>query len=254
MTRRAGAVLLAAISIAFGPVGCGESSVSPTDFATEGPYITVVPTSVAVVPGRGGPLGASDEPAMRVPLAAVTNDPITITVVQVPSISVTVLLGETATITGLPPGSYTLVFTQNGTKIGEQQVIGVQPGEQIHITVVFEGGSFVMVIVIIGNPPTPPPPPPCTFDGRAVGDSLQIEGEVLSGNGNAFRLDRNGNHQNDLFDVDASAAAYRCVGQAKGNCKAALEAGAQVHVQGTFAGCTADSILITASEVKVQKP
>jgi hypothetical protein len=67
-------------------------------------------------------------------------------------------------------------------------------------------------------------------------------------------MDRNGNHARDLFDVDASGASYRCVGQAGTNCKANLQGGAQVHVRGTLLGCTADAVVITASEVKVQKP
>jgi len=86
-----------------------------------------------------------------------------------------------------------------------------------------------------------------------VGEDVQIEGNVASGNASAFQLDRMGNHPG-VVNVDASSATYRCVGQAKGNCQANLKPGAQVHVRGTVASCSGNSLVITASEVKVQKP
>jgi hypothetical protein len=253
MMSRARQVLAAAVGVAFLGigVGCGKSPVSPTDmsgFETEGPSIAVLPLgSVA------GPTAAGEG---RVRLSSVTNDPVTITVQQVPSVSATVNLGETAVISGLPPGAYTLVFTQNGSVIGTQNVVGVQPGEQVQITVVFEGGSFVMVVVIIGTLPTPAPAPqPCTIEGHSVGSSLEIEGEVVSGDRDAFRLNRRGDQgARDLYDVDASRASLNCVGQAKGSCPAGLQAGAQVHVKGTLLGCFPSSVAFTADEVKVQKP
>jgi hypothetical protein len=172
----------------------------------------------------------------------------------VPSIQTTVNLGETAVINGLPPGSYTLVFTQNGTTIGTQSVVGVQPGEQIQITVIFDGGAFVMVVVVIGNT-TPPAPTPCTVDGRPVGATLIVEGVVLSGDGNAFRGDRNGTNAQDLFDVEAASASYVCVGLTRrGGCKANLTAGTQVHVTGALLGCRGSVVVLNASEVMVQKP
>jgi hypothetical protein len=248
--RRVLAAAVGVVVLGIG-VGCGKSPVSPTDmssFESVGPSIAVLPSG-----GVAGPAAAEEG---RVRLSSVTNDPVTVTVQQFPSVSTTVNLGETAVISGLPPGAYTLVFTQNSSVIGTQNVVGVQPGEQVQITVVFENGSFVMVVVIIGTSPTPPPTPgPCTIDGQPVGSSLNIEGDVVSGGGNAFRLDRKGKHgARDLYDVDASAASYKCVGQAKGNCKAGLEAGAQVHVTGKLLGCFADSVAFAADEVKVQKP
>jgi len=237
--------MLAAISMGFGGLGCGQSPTAPDtmDFVTEAsPFITVVPTAAVAT------AGAPQRAASGKRVVAATSDLITVTVQQVPSIQTTVMPGETAIITGLAPGSYTLVFTQNGITIGTQQVTGVQSGEQILITAVFDNGTFVMVVVIIGDSS-----PPCTLDGQ-VGDRVELEGDVVSGNGSAFRLDRKGSHGDDLFDVNAGSASYRCVGQAKGNCKATLGVGAQVHVKGTLAGCTATSVRITASEVKVQKP
>ncbi len=253
MSMRAGALLLVAMSVGFVVAGCGMNPVSPTDVTTDvvSPSITVLPTSAVAVPG--GSLVASGEPALRVPASAVAGGAITITVVQVPSISVTVMPGETATITGLPPGAYTLVFTQNGTVVGQQSIVGVLTGQTIAITVALDGGDIVFVIVIIGTTPTPPPSP-CTIDGRPVGSSLVIEGAVVSGNGNTFRMNRNGNHARELFDVDASGASYRCRGRSGPSCQANLGTGTQVHVEGTLLGCTATAVVITASEVTVQKP
>jgi hypothetical protein len=247
MTRQTRTVFLAGALAVFATVGCGKSPLAPTDpvdFEAAGPSTTVLPSANGIAAGRE---------EGRVHLSSVTNDPVTITVVQVPSIHTTVNLGETAVITGLPPGSYTLVFTQNGTVIGTQNVVGVQPGEQVQITVVFDGGSYVMVVVIIGN--TAPAPTPCTVDGRPVGGTLTIEGVVLSGDGNAFRGDRNGTNAQDLFDVEAASASYVCVGQAKGGgCKSNLKAGSQVHVTGALLGCRGSVVVLDASEVKVQKP
>jgi hypothetical protein len=209
------------------------------------PSITVLPTGAVVAPGS--------QEAMRVRASSVAGGAITITVVQVPSISVTVMPGETATITGLPPGAYTLVFTQNGNVVAQQSIVGVLPGQAIEITVSLEGGDIVFVVVIIGATPTPGPSP-CTIDGKSVGSSLVIEGDVVSGNGSAFRLNRKGNHARDLFEVDASGASYRCVGQSGPNCQANLTTGAQVHVRGTLLGCIGSVVHLTASEVKVQKP
>src|SRR5262249_39365990 len=183
MTRQTRTVFLVGALAAFSVVGCGKSPLAPTDptdVAVGGsPSVTVQPSASVAAPARD---------QGRVQLSTVTNDPITITVLQLPSIQTTVNLGETALITGLPPGSYTLVFTQNGTVIGTQQVVGVQPGEQIQITVVFDGGSYVMVVVVIGTSPTPPPTPtPCIVDVQSVGSEFTIEGVVVSGDGSAFR-------------------------------------------------------------------
>jgi hypothetical protein len=248
MTRQTRMVFLAGAFAVFSAAGCGKSPLAPTevaDLAVEGPSIAVAPTASVVAPGRE---------EGRVHLSAVTNDPITITVLQFPSLHTTVNLGETAVITGLPPGSYTLVFTQNGATIGTQLIVGVQPGEQIQITVVFDGGFFVMVVVVIGNSSLPPPTP-CTLDGRSVGASLTVEGVVVSGNAEAFREDRNGTYAQDLFDIEAATASYVCVGQAKrGSCKSNLKAGSQVHVTGALLGCRGTVVVLNASEVKIQKP
>jgi hypothetical protein len=77
---------------------------------------------------------------------------------------------------------------------------------------------------------------------------------VVSGNGDAFRLDRMGNHALDLYDVDASGATYECGGQAEADCKAGLTAGAQVQVRGTLLGCFESSVAVAAAEVNVKKP
>jgi hypothetical protein len=241
-------VFLAGALAGFATVGCGKSPLAPTDptdFEVAGPSIAAVPSTSVVAAGRE---------EGRVHLSSVTNDPVTITVLQVPSIHTTVNLGETAVITGLPPGSYTLVFTQNGTVIGTQNVVGVQPGEQLQITVVFDGGSYVMVVVVIGNA-SPPAPTPCTVDGRPVGATLTVEGVVLSGDGNAFRGDRNGTNAQDLFDIEAASASYVCVGLTKrGGCKSNLKAGSQVHVTGALLGCRGSVVVLDATEVMVQKP
>jgi hypothetical protein len=55
-------------------------------------------------------------------------------------------------------------------------------------------------------------------------------------------------------DVNASGASFRCVGQSGPDCKANFKIGNKVHVRGLLTTCTATDALVTATEVKVQKP
>jgi hypothetical protein len=87
-----------------------------------------------------------------------------------------------------------------------------------------------------------------------VGSSIELEGKVASGNASLFELDVQGNRARGLVDVNASGAGYRCIGQSGPNCKADLKAGNQVHVRGLLTTCTTTDALVTATEVKVQKP
>jgi hypothetical protein len=87
-----------------------------------------------------------------------------------------------------------------------------------------------------------------------MGSNIELEGKVASGTVSLFELDVQGNRARDLVDVNSSGASFRCVGQSGADCKANFKIGNQVHVRGLLTTCTATDALVTATEVKVQKP
>src|SRR5262249_364519 len=101
MKTRAGALLLAAIGVGFGGLACSKSPTGPDamEYATEpaSPKVSVVPS--ASLASTGDVRRVASGP----PVTTLASDVITVTVQQMPSVQTTVLPGETATITGLPP-------------------------------------------------------------------------------------------------------------------------------------------------------
>jgi hypothetical protein len=95
----------------------------------------------------------------------------------------------------------------------------------------------------------------CMIEGGKVGQRIELEGHVASGNADNFQLQVNGNRASGLVDVNASGASYKCNGNPKktGDCKASLTTGNQVHVRGTLTSCTTSAASVTATEVMVQK-
>src|SRR6516164_3203016 len=101
MKTRVGAILLAAMGVGFGGLACSKSLTGPDamEYATEpaSPRVSVVPSAAQ------SSTGGARRVASGTPVTTLASDVITVTVQQMPSVQTTVLLGETGTITGLPP-------------------------------------------------------------------------------------------------------------------------------------------------------
>jgi hypothetical protein len=71
--------------------------------------------------------------------------PITVTVEGVPGATATVSGDGSFSLRGLPEGTFTLVFTQDGATLGTLAFAEVKPNQEITITVRVDGGSVVLV-------------------------------------------------------------------------------------------------------------
>jgi hypothetical protein len=241
MNRRLALLLVGALGVGLGAAGCGDSPSSP---------------SGAVVV-RGTVLEASGSLAAQSAgaIASAAAGRITVTVVEDPSISVTVNGNGTFMLEGLPLGTFTLVFQRDGVTLGTVTVTGVGEGSEVKIIVQIQSSRVVVVELTVDDHDTDPSTASCMIDGGRQGDSIELEGHVASGTPSLFKLDVNGNRASQLVDVSTSGpSSFNCVGQAgKGACPPSPLAGSQVHVRGTLTSCSTSAALVTASEVKVQK-
>jgi hypothetical protein len=198
---------------------------------------------------------------------------ITVTVQEDPSLTVTVSGNGTFEIQGVPAGGFTLVFSLNGTTIGQIRITAVAEGTTIKIVVKVADQEVELVEIETedadetqtggtggtggsggsggtgdGGSKT------CMIEGGKVGAHVELEGNVESGGSSQFRLRVNGNRSSGLVDVSASGASYKCNGN-KGNtdCKANLRSGAKVHVRGALTSCSTSAASVTATEVMIQK-
>jgi hypothetical protein len=195
---------------------------------------------------------------------------ITVTVQEDPSLTVTVSGNGTFEIQGVPAGGFTLVFSLNGTTIGQIRITAVAEGTTIKIVVKVADQEVELIEIETedadetqtggtggnggsggsgdGGAKT------CMIEGGKVGTHIELEGNVESGGSSQFRLRVNGNRSSGLVDVSASGASYKCNGN-KGNsdCKANLRSGAKVHVRGTLTSCSTSAASVTATEVMIQK-
>ena len=189
-----------------------------------------------------------------------TNAGITVTVKEDPSISVKVSGNGTFELDNVPAGGFTLVFSAKGVVVGTIEVSVVAGSTEISIVVQITSGSVVLVHIEFNGGQNDTNgdnsgAKTCMIEGGNIGQGIELEGHVASGNGNAFKLQVNGNRSSGLVDVNASGASYKCNGNPKttGDCKATLAAGDQVHVRGTLTSCTTSAASLTATEVMVQK-
>jgi hypothetical protein len=106
----------------------------------------VTPSSAQSIVLRGSVLGAgSASAAAAASGASAAVDPITVTVLENPAIVATVGADGSFTLRGLPPGSFTLVFTQGATNLGTLSFDGVLPNQEITITIDVSTGTVVLV-------------------------------------------------------------------------------------------------------------
>jgi hypothetical protein len=184
-----------------------------------------------------------------------------VTVQEQPSISATVSANGTFTLEGLPSGTFTLVFTIDGTVVGTIVISGIGTDAEVKIVVqITPDGAILIEIKIEGQgddtPPGTPPTTPqaCLISGGRAGSNIELEGNVASGTSTLFKLDVQGNRASALVDVNAGGASWKCVGQSASDCRGAFKSGNKVHVRGLLTTCTTSAALVNATEVKVQKP
>jgi hypothetical protein len=203
--------------------------------------------------------------------ATAANGPVTVTVKERPSLSVTVSGGGTFELEGLPDGSFTLVFARNGVALGEVPVTGASGGATVKVVVRVDGRTVALVQLEIDGPsalaspsprPSPSPAGTCAIAGGTVGQPIELEGHVMElltspAPGPAFKMDVNGNRSGVAVTVDAAKASFQCVGNAKSsNCPSQLQVGAMVHVSGSLESCTTGATAeatVEATGVKIQK-
>ena len=187
---------------------------------------------------------------------------ITVTVQEAPSLTVTVSGNGTFEISGLPLGSFTLVFSRDGVVLGTVAVTGVQPDVEITLVVKVTGNNVVLVSLKMGDGPDQVADDPgqgnskaCMIEGGKVGRGIELEGNVESGNSSHFKMNVNGNRSGGLVDVNANGASFQCKGDktSSSDCKASVKSGAKVHVSGSLDSCSQSAAQVTASQVKVQK-
>lgn len=89
----------------------------------------------------------------------------------------------------------------------------------------------------------------CSIQGGKVGQRIELEGKVFGGKEGDFTLRVNGNRARS--DVRVLHGSIRCNGKKVQPCTP--EIGDQVHVRGTLMECSAESAIVEASEVKIQK-
>jgi hypothetical protein len=97
----------------------------------------------------------------------------------------------------------------------------------------------------------------CAISGGRVGDGIDLEGHVASGDHSGFEMGVNGNRVKNgaTVRVSTGGASFRCNGKpTTAECRASVKPSAQVHVRGGLNVCDMSNALVTASEVKVQKP
>ncbi len=242
-----GSVLMGAVlsTAALAVVSCGGSPTAPSGAAG----VRVEGTVIGPGSGASGFSVLADGPGPRT-----ASSPIVVTV-KGTSISVTVSGNGTFVLEGLPEGTFTLVFTRDGVVLGEVTVSGAAAGVKVKIILKDEGTTIVLIdLEMEGENDSSDPARTCLVNGGRVGDRIELEGTVASGNNSAFMMNVQGNRASGPVQVDSSAASFKCNGQSGSDCKANLKAGAQVHVRGTLGTCSLTEARVTASEVMVQKP
>jgi hypothetical protein len=206
-----------------------------------------------VVLGDGASVSAADT---RAPQAAQAKK---VTVkVEGSTLSVDVNANGTFQLTGIPSGTFTLVFLADGVEVG-RVVVTAGDGSEVKIVVQVTAGQLIVVEIKIEDGSNASPPPTsssCSVNGGTVGQRIELEGNVASGSSASFDMSVNGRSGLPI-KVNASSASFKCIGGAKtpsdAECKASVAAGAKVHVSGTLMTCTTSSAEVTATEVKVQK-
>jgi hypothetical protein len=173
------------------------------------------------------------------------------------SLTVDVSANGTFQLTGVPSGSFTLVFLADGVEIG-RVVVTAEDGSEVKIVVQVTDSVLVVVELKVEGPETKDATTSssCVINGGKANEEIELEGTVASGAWQSFHLTATGRSSDDIV-VNGAGATFTCVGSAKkttdADCKASVADGARVHVRGKLTSCTTAPAQVTAKEVKVQK-
>jgi hypothetical protein len=197
---------------------------------------------------------------------------VTVSVQEAPELTATVAKDGTFTLSGLPTGTVTLLFSRNGRELGRLTIEDVLAGEQLDIKVKVRGNGVTLLDLQRSSPgPSPSPtaspsPSPsaspsgaCMISGGQAGAAIELEGSVSEGTAASFMLLVQGNRSAGPVTVDASGAAFQCHPASGPNaptpaaCKASVSRGAKVHVSGSLEACDASTASATARKVIVQQ-
>lgn len=241
--KRGVLVSLAAVVAAVVSAGCGSDNPS-------GPSGSGVVVQ-GVVLGEGASFTAADTQSSASSAKKVTVR------VEGTSLNVDVSASGTFQFTGIPSGTFTLVFLADGVEIG-RVVVTAEEGSEVKIVVQLTGATLVLVEIKVESPDAAKDDgvagSSCVVNGGKAGQRIELEGTVASGSYREFNLTATGRSSAPVA-VSAGSASFKCIGSAKtagdAECKASVTTGARVHVSGTLMSCAAAQV--TASEVKVQK-
>lgn len=224
--------------------GCGSES--PTGSSGAGGVVVQ-----GVVLGDGASVSAADTQPSASSARKVTVR------VEGTSLTVDVSASGTFQFTGIPSGTFTLVFLADGVEIG-RVVVTAGEGSEVKVVVQVTDSTLVLIEIKVegsaGSKHDDPASSSCAVNGGKEGARIELEGTVASGTATRFYLTATGRSSAAVL-VNASSASFQCVGSAKttsdAQCKGSVTTGAKVHVRGTLMSCATGEV--TASEVKVQK-
>jgi hypothetical protein len=248
-------------------VACGAAAIACGGGSPSSASGTVTLRGTVVGQSTAQAASAASAAAAR----AASGSRITVTVQQDPSLTTTVSGNGTFELDGVPEGSFTLVFTANGTTLGTIEISGAEAGEEIRITVQVTTTTVVLVEIENGSGDDGDDEgdddgdddgdegegdATCAISGGKAGSRIELEGTVRSGNASGFELRVNGNRVKNgaRVDVTTAGASFKCNGKpSNADCKESVKDGAQVHVRGLLNACSMSAATVAADEVKVQK-
>jgi hypothetical protein len=233
---------LAVLAAAFGAlalVACGDSNPA-------GPSGSSGVAVSGVLLSEGASVAASSVHA-----SAASGGTITV-MVQGTSLSTTISGNGTFELKDVPPGTFTLVFFQNGTEIG-RVTITADAGVQVKIVVRKQGVKVVLVDLEIDDGSDSSANDGCSIAGGRVGSPIELEGQVVGvvEKDASFTMTTQGNRGSEVITVNYTRDNLKCNGPKSSTCK--VSSMDQVHVRGTLDRCDAQDTIVTAKQVMVQK-
>lgn len=119
---------------------CGGGSSNPA-----GPSSAGAVTLNGSVVGSGGASSSSASGATSTSTGLSIPGALTVSVLESPAMTATVGADGSFTLRGLPTGSFTLVFTRDGARIGTLSFTAVLPNQELNITISVTGSSLVLL-------------------------------------------------------------------------------------------------------------
>lgn len=219
-------LLVALLALSF--AACGAENPSSPSAASTGVVLN------GSIMGGGSSSSAFGVSAHATPTSAITGT-VTVTLQGSSQISTTVSADGSFTLRGLPAGSFTLLFTRDGSPLGTLTFNSVMPNQEVTITISVNAGSVVLVQE--------------KRDGIGHGD-VEIEGRVEQVLGATATLDHR-------FIIDRRTVVVR-PGQTsirQGSMQhsvADLTVGARVHVKGAWLPPEGAVQSVLAHEIKLR--